>query len=262
MLLAHMRRVGSFVVGGTFDAGGRGRRADTGPGCADVHQGRRADLPGEVRSVPPARLDRADVARHLRRGAAVGALDQGARRRHADAAVAHRQDGRRAELQERSLAQRQGDRHDRQVGRCRRAAGQPEGHAAAEDVARGAGLELRGAVRTERAGHDRQVVRLHHAGRVAGRVGQARHAVGHHRAALGARHRDSSGDDQGPQDRASRDRLSRPDRSQRAGRRLRPADAVHGVGGRQAGRADAARHRQAAAAGIEVPLGHPLLAGR
>ena len=47
-----------------------------------------------------------------------------------------------------------------------------------------------------------------------------------------------------------------------AGRRLRPADAVHGVGGRQAGRADAARHRQAAAARLEIPLGHPLLAGR
>ena len=33
---------------------------------SDVHQGRRADLPGEVRVVPPARFDRADVARDLR----------------------------------------------------------------------------------------------------------------------------------------------------------------------------------------------------
>ena len=33
---------------------------------------------------------------------------------------------------------------------------------------------------------------VHHAGGVAGRVGQARHAVGHHRAALGARDRDPS----------------------------------------------------------------------
>jgi hypothetical protein len=65
--------------------------------------------------------------------------------------VAHRQDGRRAELQERPVALRQADRHDRQVGRCRRAAGEPEGHARAEDVARGSGLELRAAVRTERA---------------------------------------------------------------------------------------------------------------
>ena len=69
-------------------------------------------------------------------------------------------------------------------------------------------------------------------------------------------------DHQGPQDRASRDRLSRADRSERAVRRLRPADAVHGVGRRQAGRVDAPRHRQAAAARLEVPLGHPLLAGR
>ena len=106
---------------------------------------------------------------------------------HTDAAVEHRQDRRRAEVQERSLARRQADRHDREVGRRRRAAGQPEGHAGGEDLARGSGLELRGAVRPEGAGPDHQVVRLHHAGAVAGRVGQARHAVGHHRAALGAR---------------------------------------------------------------------------
>ena len=42
----------------------------------------------------------------------------------------------------------------------------------------------------------------------------------------------------------------------------RSADAVHGMGGRQAGRDDAPRHRQAAAARLQVPLGHPLLAGR
>ena len=35
-------------------------------------------------------------------------------------------------------------------------------------------------------------LRLHHAGAVAGRVGQAHHALGHHRAALGPRDRDSS----------------------------------------------------------------------
>ena len=35
----------------------------------------------EVRVVPSARFDRADVARDLRGGAAVGALDQGPRRR-------------------------------------------------------------------------------------------------------------------------------------------------------------------------------------
>ena len=45
--------------------------------------------------------------------------------------------------------------------------------------------------------------------RVAGRVGQARHAIGHHRAALGARDRDSARRRQGPQDHASRDRLPR-----------------------------------------------------
>ena len=42
----------------------------------------------------------------------------------------------------------------------------------------------------------------------------------------------------------------------------RTAGAVHGVGGRQAGRDDAPGHRQAAAARFEVPLGHSLLPGR
>ncbi len=50
-------------------------------------------------------------------------------------------------------------------------------------------------------------------------------------------------------------------RTGRAGRRS-VAGAVHGMGGRQAGRDDAPRYRQAAAARLEVPLGHPLLAGR
>ena len=49
--------------------------------AADLHKRYRADLPGEVRSVSPARLDRADVAADLRRSAAVGARDQGARGR-------------------------------------------------------------------------------------------------------------------------------------------------------------------------------------
>ena len=65
--------------------------------------------------------------------------------------------------------------------------GNPKDMPAPQDVAGGSGLELRGHVRTERAGHDRQVVRVHHAGAVAGCVGQARDALGHHRAALGAR---------------------------------------------------------------------------
>ena len=41
-----------------------------------------------------------------------------------------------------------------------------------------------------------------------------------------------------------------------------PAHAVHGVGGRQAGRDDAPGHRQAAAARFQVPLGYSLFPGR
>ena len=229
---------------------------------ADVHQGHRADLPGEVRSVSPARLDRADVAHDLRRGAAVGALDQGARRRPPDAAVADRSDvGIQKFKNDRSLTDEQIETIVRWVD-----AGAPQGDPkdmpAAEAVARRPGLELRGGVRPERAGPDHQVARLHDAGRVAGRVGQARHAVGHHRAALGSRDRDPARDAEGPQDHASRDRVPRTDR---AGRRRAvpglPTPFMEWAVGKQ-GEMMRPGHRQAAAAGFEVPLGYPLLAGR
>ena len=71
----------------------------------------------------------------LRRGAALGEVDRGARRRAADAAVAHRQDGRHPEVQERSVAVRRADRDHRLVGGRRRAEGRPEGHAGRRSVA-------------------------------------------------------------------------------------------------------------------------------
>ena len=79
--------------------------------------------------VPSAEFDRADVADHLPGSAALGAVDQGARRDAADAAVAHRQDRRRPAFQERHVAQRRAGGHDRPLGRRRRAAGRSEGHA-------------------------------------------------------------------------------------------------------------------------------------
>src|SRR5262245_45035319 len=65
-----------------------GVRACGGANAADghLHQGRRADPPAIVCDLPPPRPVRADVAADLRRGAAVGALDQDARRGAADAA--------------------------------------------------------------------------------------------------------------------------------------------------------------------------------
>ena len=112
------------------DSSGSGRFTQDG----DVHQGRRADLPAEVRIVPSAQQHGADVAPDLRRGASVGEVDRRARRLAADAAVAHRQDGRHPEIQERPLAERRADRHDRAVGGRRRAEGRSEGHAAAEGL--------------------------------------------------------------------------------------------------------------------------------
>ncbi len=175
-----------------------------GPGEADLHQRYRADLPGEVRSVPSARLDRADVARDLRRGASVGALDQGARGRASDAAVAHRQDRRHPGVQERSVAHRRSDRHDRALDRSGRAEGRPEGHAAAQGVAERAGLELREAVRPDRTRPDRSLDAVDAEGRRERRLVEAGCRDGPHRAALGSRDRNPSGDRQGPQDHPSR----------------------------------------------------------
>ena len=53
----------------------------------------------------------------------------------ADAAVAHRQDGRSPEVQERHVAERRADRRRRPLGGCGRAAGRSERHAAAQAVA-------------------------------------------------------------------------------------------------------------------------------
>ena len=63
-------------------------------------------------------------------------VDQDARRRARDAAVAHRPDHRHPVVQERSVAERRRDRDDRDVGRRRRAARQPGRHAAAAPVRR------------------------------------------------------------------------------------------------------------------------------
>ena len=97
--------------------------------------------------------------------------------------------------------------------------GDLEGHAGRQAVARRSGLEFRRAVRPERAGHGHQVLRLHHAGGVAGRLGQARHRQRHHRAALGPGDRNPPDHAQGPSHHASRHCLPRAGRPGRAGGR-------------------------------------------
>src|SRR5947208_10791391 len=72
----------------------------------DVLEGRRADFSGEMSRVPSAGIDRPDVPYHLPGGAALGALDQGARGDASDAAMAYRPQRRRAEVQERHVAER------------------------------------------------------------------------------------------------------------------------------------------------------------
>ena len=122
------------VRGGGCGVGpvGAGRRRPVG---ADLREGRRADLLFQVRRVPPPDDVRADVAGEVRRGAAVGAVDQAARGGAHHAAVGRRPRARR--LQERPAPVGQGDRDHRRLGRCRRAQGQRQGPAGGADVRRG-----------------------------------------------------------------------------------------------------------------------------
>ena len=143
----------------------------------------------------------------LRRGAAVGEVDCRARRLPADAAVAHRQDDRHPEVQERSLAERRADRHDRAVGGRRRAEGRSEGHAAAEGLGGRIGLAPRQQVRPARS--HRQVARVHDSRRRAGRLVAADRADRAHRTALGARDRHPPGRQERAQGHASRARAPR-----------------------------------------------------
>ncbi len=89
---------------------------------ADVHEGRRADPPGQVPGVPSAELDRADVAPHVRRCRRSTPTRSRRGRRAADAAVAHRQDRRHPGVQERPQPDRRADRDDRAAGSTRGAA--------------------------------------------------------------------------------------------------------------------------------------------
>ena len=140
--------------------------------------------------------------------AAVGAIDQGPRRHAPDAAVAHRSGRRRAEVQERHVAVPGSDRHHRRVGRWRRAAGRPGGHAAAQAAATPTN-EWR-ATKDGYGPPDLVITshRLHDAGAAPGCLVPARERHPDHRAALGEDGRDAADHAAGPQDHAPRDRLS------------------------------------------------------
>ena len=157
-----------------------GRAAGRGPGggragrrrCGDVHEGRRADPAAELPELPPPELGRADVAPHLRGGAALGAQHQAAHRaqephgRHA--ALVHREGRRHPGLQGRHLAQRGGDPDARRLGGQRRAARRRGRPAAASR------LPGRRPVGHRPAGSDRRHAVDHHGRGGARLVGRAR----------------------------------------------------------------------------------------
>ena len=89
-------------------------------------------LQAKCQAVPSAELDRADVADDLQEARPWARSIKERVSHAADAAVAYRQERRRAEIQERHVAQRRADRHHRPLGRWRRAAGRSEGPAAGQ----------------------------------------------------------------------------------------------------------------------------------
>ena len=115
--------------------------------------------------------------------------------------------------------------------------GDPQGHAARSRLAVRPGLELRGAIRPEGAGPDHPHSAVDAEGRrraTPGSSGLSRPAS----PSLGGCARSKFGRvGQRPQDHASRERRHRPGRA----RRHRDGRTVHGMGGRQGRRADAAR---------------------
>ena len=203
-------------------------------------------------------------------------VDQGARRRAPDAAVAHRPQRRRPEVQERHVAHRRADRHDRPLGRSaarrraiRRTCRRPSRSSTDNEwqgVTDGFGppdLVIKSAEYTMPA-------------RAPGRVVAADERHPDHRAALGEDGRDSSDEPEGAQDPAPLDRVPRAQPEQRrrrstparpagaaaavdAGRPRQPPSAADGMGDRQGLRPVPRRHRQADRAGREDLVGpaHP-----
>ena len=221
-------------------------------GTGHVHPGCRADLPGEVPDLPSPGDVRADVARDLRRSAAVGALDSVARRQPGDAALAPRQDRRHSRVQERPLAQRRRDRDHRALGGKRRAAGQSGRHAEAVDVPAGGGVVHR---RARPEGHDRQGLRD-----VPERTGLVDRSV-----RRGDADRGSLDQGDGDQAEQSEDRPSRRGLCDRAGCARghtgdgRPAPRVRG---REIRRHLRREHRPVAEGGHAAAIRHALLRGR
>ena len=197
---------------------GRASLGPAGPGGAsrqrDLCQGHRAALAEELPGLPPARRRRPDVPADLRRGPAVGAVDQdeGARRR--DAAVPLRPD-RHPGPEGRPAAQRGRDADLRPLGGRRCAARQHGRHAAAAAVLRHQQVDLRGSLRSARC--DRADQALRPAGAGAGPLVAADRAA--HRRARGSLHQGDGGEAvaQGPRRRPSCQQ--RPDGARREDRR-------------------------------------------
>ena len=170
---------------------------------ADLHERRRADSAEVLSELSSPRTDGADVADDLSGRPAVGAIDQAARDRAADAAVGHRSARRHPELQERSVAARRRDPDDREVGRRRRADGQRRRHAEA------ARLRRRGSLAHRQARCDRHLAETRRAGRGGRLVGQLLRRDRPHRGPL----------HQGDREQAGQDRRRPPPADLRRGRR-------------------------------------------
>ena len=157
----------------------------------DVLQTHRADLPRKVRSLSPARLDRADVAQDVPGEPSVGTRDQGAReaRRCRRGTSTRRSAFRSSRTIARSPTIRLPPLRSGSMAALR---GRSQGHAEGEGVARRPDVDLRGDVRSEGAGPDHPVDVVDAEERPQRYVVEAGGRHWSHRTALGARDRSAA----------------------------------------------------------------------
>ena len=194
-------------------------------------------------------------------------VDQGARGRAPDAAVAHRQDRRHPALQERPLAVRRARSTPSSAGSMRGAPqGRPEGHAAAEEVRQRRRVELRRVSSAGRRISSSSRRRTRCRAQALDQWYKPVVETGLTEAALGARDRDPSGHREGPPGHASRAGAAaagrHPDTEPARSDRRRGAGLFMEWAVGKQGEIMRAEQRQADAARLEDHLRGPLSRGR
>ena len=193
MANGYFGRVLSGAVGVVAAAGSSGVALGSNARNADVHQGRRADFPEQVRVLPsrPIRSRRCPSSPTKRRGPGPARSASAWRRATCRRGTSTRTVGIQHYKNDRSLSQNEIDTIVKWVSNGA-PKGDPKDMPRAGEVGSEQRLELRKAVRRA-AGPRHQVAQVHAEGRGDGRLVQAGRRDGRHRAPLGARHRSALG---------------------------------------------------------------------